>query len=312
MASKTTNTSSSSLSPTEIRPVAPVSQPIPVKGALRNKYSLLFVACVLTFVLLPDLVLNAFFFTERSPNMYFAHPFMRGILLTFCFAAVLSSWGIFILSTCFRRNAPIAPNTISSADDHEKNEKNPYDNPSVNQDYKQTFTYKSIQWLQAIMILSMCLYFGFMLIFRSASASTDCFTPLGVGDWDCNPYKDVPMYPMDTAFMLILIPNVFAIVNKDRKIYLTMVAWLIALLSMFASASLLKSKSAIVILVIYFFKSVLIFYDSFRAHFLISKLYDSLKTQMQEKQALLDQQKLNQMKDVIGNVSHDLKTVRKY
>ena len=114
---------------------------------------------------------------------------------------------------------------------------------------------------------------------------------------------------MDTAFFLILVPSCFAIVMKEKRIYLTLTSLFISIMSMAISAIVIGAKGAVPIIVVCVLLSGMLFIDAFRLHLWVRKLYKSLMISMQETQALLDQQKLNQMKDVIGNVSHDLKTV---
>jgi hypothetical protein len=269
--------------------------PAPLKGALKNKFALLFFIFFLTCILLPDLIANSFYDRKKNNNLVFNQGYMRITLLFLCFTTVISAWAIFFLALCFKRHAPIGTSGSSGTNNDES--------------YKKTITYRILQVLQTIMIITMSLYFGFLLIFRSAAQTRRCYTPFGTGDWNCNPYQSVPIFPMDTAFILILIPSCFAVVMKEKRTHLTMISWSISVLSMVTSAVAIKSTDSIAIVVIYFLLSGVVLTDSFRMHLKIAKLYESLRLSMEETQALLDQQKLNQMKDVIGNVSHDLKTV---
>jgi hypothetical protein len=274
----------------------PVVAPISLKGSLKNKYSLLVVCCLLSFVLLPVLIANCVHL-PGSVNRIFPETVIRTLLLLFCLSAVISSWSILLIVTCFKRNSPIQSESTAAS--------------LVAVDYRSSRTYRLIQFLQTVMILSMSCYFTFLLVFRSSSSTRQCRTQLGMADWSCNPYKEVPVFPMDTAFILFLIPSSFAVINKEKHFRLTAISWLLAVSSLVISAILLRSIHSIVIIVFYCFLSFVVMGDSFKNHLLIVQLYDSLKISLQEKQALLDLQKLNQMKDVIGNVSHDLKTVRK-
>jgi hypothetical protein len=266
-----------------------------IKGALKNKFALLCFIFFLTCILLPDLLANAFYDRYKNNNLVFNQGYMRTALLFLCFATVVSAWAIFFIAVCCKRHAPIGTSGSSGANNDES--------------YKKTTTYRVLQVLQTIMIISMTFYFGFLLIFRSTAQTNHCYTPFGTGDWDCNPYLSVPIFPMDTAFILVLIPSCFAVIMKEKRRRLTMTAWSISVLSMVISAVATKSTNAISIVIIYFLLSGVVLTDSFRMHLKIAKLYESLRLSMEESQALLDQQKLNQMKDVIGNVSHDLKTV---
>lgn len=177
------------------------------------------------------------------------------------------------------------------------------------QDYRHSRTYKIIITLQTVMILSLTLFFFFLLIFRSGQPVCHQFRGI-LTDWACNPYKEVPIFPMDTAFFLIFIPFLFAIINKEKRFLVTIICWFISVMGMTIAAIILESKNAGIIILLYTVLSTLLLIDSFRIQTLIYELYRQLRQSMEENQALLDQQKLNQMRDVIGNVSHDLKTVR--
>lgn len=275
--------------------ISPLTSPrfaasLPVKSYLKNKVFLLVVILIFTVVVVPDVTINSFF--RDQPANFYPAPVIKAILMSLAILGLVSSWGIVLITVLFPKRAPIAPATT--------------ENPS----HQNKIGYKALIACQSCMICSATLYFAFLLVFRSGSNNSKCFTPLGTGDWNCNPYKDVPIFPIDTAFILMMIPISFAIVMKEKRRKITMVSWFISLCGIVASAITLGSLSSFPIVILYIFMSAVVLLDNFRLHTLVTKLHNSLAKSMQETQALLDQQKLNQMRDVIGNVSHDLKTVR--
>ena len=263
-----------------------------IRSFLKNKFYFLAVIVFFTFIVVPDAALSSFF-RKHSENI-FPRPVITFFLMCLAILTSVSCWGIVFIITVFPKRASIVPSAVQDTS------------------HQSTKSYKALVACQSSMILSATLYFAFLLIFRSGSKNSRCYTAFAIGDWNCNPYRDVPMFPMDTAFFLILMPSCFAIVMKEKRKKLTMVSWVISIIGMLASAIIIGSWSSLPIVIIYFFLSGVVLLDNFRLHSLISKLHDSLRKSMQETQALLDQQKLNQMKDVIGNVSHDLKTVSSF
>jgi hypothetical protein len=170
---------------------------------------------------------------------------------------------------------------------------------------------EGIVHLENLMVISCTLFFCFLLIIRSAAPHCHDVV-LMFSDWSCNPYQSVPVFPLDTAFWLILMPSCFSLVMKDKRIILQIFLWIVSLVGMIISGTIVAPddwSATGLFIFFYMFTSVVIALDSWRTHYYINELYENLKTSMNETQQILDQQKLRQMKDVIGNVSHDLKTV---
>lgn len=67
---------------------------------------------------------------------------------------------------------------------------------------------------------------------------------------------------------------------------------------------------SIPVIVILMSMSLTLIVDGFMIQALALKLLNRLKQDFEETQALSEKQKISEMKDVIANVAHDLKTVR--
>ena len=266
------------------------TQYVSMKGTFKNKFFLLLFIIFFNFLVLPEVLINSFW-KDVSSNSVFNPTLVKGLLLMFSLITCVTAWALFLVAICHRRHAPVGGTTSSS------------------DSFKKSFTYKFVYATQGIMIVSATVFFSMLLVFRSGASEVHCATFLGTGDFNCNPYAKVPIFPMDTAFILILMPSCFAIVMKEKRRRLTLCCWALSVLAMIISAIVLRSNAATTIIIAYTIQSAVVMVDSFQLHVLVKKLHESLTKSMQETQALLDQQKLNQMKDVIGNVSHDLKTV---
>ena len=201
---------------------------------------------------------------------------------------LIASWALLFYLLYHRKDAAVSPEKVEG-NHHRK---------------------LSVVGILTFFILTSCtLFFSFLLIIRSAAPECEKSSLYLIPDWTCNPYAAVPMFPMDTAFVLILVPSIFALMMKDQWIYLTFISWTITLSALIISCAISESKSGILIIFLYCVLSCVVFTDIARMHSHMNELYENLKNSLEQNQQLLDQQKMNQMKDMIGNVSHDLKTV---
>jgi hypothetical protein len=264
--------------------------PVPVSSVLKNPIFFFFVNCCVTFLIFANVLAQSFFNPHSQPNNYFNERLIRVTLVSLSSLSVFSGWALFFCWVFKQKNAQI----ISTDMDHQ-----------VKSGLKSNI-------LHASFVLSSTIFFCMLLIFRSAAK--DCRITYGafLPDWSCNPYHEVPIFPMDTALLLALVPSTYAVVMKEKRVYLTVSSWILSVFGMIIGNVLTKSTSGILIIIFYTMLSWVVFIDSFRVHAYMNDLYENLKVSVEQNQQLLDQQKVNQMKDVIGNVSHDLKTVSLY
>jgi hypothetical protein len=167
----------------------------------------------------------------------------------------------------------------------------------------------SVAFLRSFYFVCLCLLFSFVLVVRSVADS--CETDVFFIDWSCN-VRSVAgsnIFPMETAFMLILIPLLATLIHKEISTVLTISLWMIVVTGLIISASLLNSFNSTVLVINYLIISIIMMGQTLHFQAYFGQLSDMLHGQLEESHRKIDEKKQNQMKDVIGNVAHDLKTV---
>lgn len=162
---------------------------------------------------------------------------------------------------------------------------------------------------EAIMVLSCELFFALFLVLRSIP-NKDCISANFLFNWSCNPYQSVPIFPLDSALILMILPAIFSIITKGQRVGLSLLLCIISLLSLITSAIILSSIPSIPVIFIYMLITVVEVVDNVSQLAYIGRLYSTLQEYYDEKRHSAEKKKVDEMKDVISNVSHDLKTVR--
>jgi hypothetical protein len=266
-----------------------------------NKYFLLGVNGCLSFIIIPNII-NLINDTDSG---WKEQPAVRFTLLILSFLVLTVAWLLFIFLTLGnRRNRRVhlrARNVVAATAPL-----SPSSQPVVEDNSANKLTL--IKVLESIMLISCCFLFSFVLLVRSSLQ--DCIDDMVYVDWSCNPYHGVAIFPMDTAFVLMLIPLICVTINKEKHIFLTVSLWTAVLCVMTAASIMLGTYRSIPILIYYVLHSALTIVENLQLQARVNQLLTSLRKQMEDTQKLLDNKKLGQMKDMVGNVAHDLKTVR--
>jgi hypothetical protein len=261
------------------------SLPVPFKGSLNNRYFLCAVNIFLTVFLIFSFIPNMWYHPVN--NKYFANSIIRGVIILLIALTLVSGWSLVFYALLRKRKV------------HTNNVEVCHGIQSLN---------NPIVWsLQTCLVVSCELLFAIIFILRCGS--DDCGNNKAVYDWSCNPYNRVPIFPVDTAMILMIIPVVFAVVTKGERWQLNLLIWFITVLAMIVSAVWMEAPRSLGIILPFLFISVVHMLDNRNVLDYLETVYSKLERSLEERQSLLDQQKLSQMKDVIGNVSHDLKTV---
>jgi hypothetical protein len=257
------------------------------RNALKTPVYLLLINILMTCVLLPLLVWESYFSRRGvETNLFHQNIAVQISLFSTAAIALLVSWSMYFVLL-----KKVSKSTTS----------------------EQSIILKSyLKSLQMIMLISTTLSFAILLIVRSFSSkcsNNDIENYEFPLHWNCNPYASVPIFPLDSAFELMSIPMLFVFVMKEKRMYLATTSWFISILSLIISAIATASIHSIQIIVVYVIISLISMYDSYQSHVLNQSLYRQLQGSMEERHRLEDQQRMSEMKDMIANVAHDLKTV---
>lgn len=222
---------------------------------------------------------------------------VRCFIYSFSFLYLLTAWGSFFYELIGRKDSKVTSN-----DDVQIRSSN-----GIQQFDKSS----TLLYTEAVMVVSCELLFAMFLILRSVP-NKKCELPNSLLEWDCNPFQSVPLFPLDTALILMVLPSIFSILTTSQKKELSMILSLITFFSLVVSAIILSSIHSIPVIFIYLLMTVIASVDDFYQLQYIERLYTSLQQYYDEKRQCAEKKKVDEMKDVIGNVSHDLKTVSLY
>ncbi len=161
--------------------------------------------------------------------------------------------------------------------------------------------------VQATLYLSIVCRHGLGLIRRTWVGN--CNNSALLYAWTCNPENGGRIFPFDSACVLMIVPILFAVVYREARIGVNIVAWSIVLFSIIFCCVLLESVRPLIFLIFYVVLSVVIMADSFQQYLLFFWLGRQLKKTLEANQKLAEQNKASEMRNMIANVAHDLKTV---
>jgi hypothetical protein len=167
--------------------------------------------------------------------------------------------------------------------------------------------------LEELILALTTLALSFLLIYKSTKENcTDrdksfiYFT-----DLSCNSYGESMIFHIDVAVFLMLIPVTCSILYKHERIYEVVLSWIVVMISLVISAVLLASTHSIIIILVYSFFSYLLISDHYQVHSDSERMKLVVTSDLQRavEEELMTKDK--QTKELIGNVAHDLKTVKK-
>lgn len=162
-------------------------------------------------------------------------------------------------------------------------------------------------YVQAILYISLVTMKGFILVHRTWIGQ--CNQQSYLYSWACNPNAPGHMFPTDSAVFVMMIPIIFTYVLRETRFRLSLLAWGIAMISIVISCVMLGSYRSLVLVLFYACIGGIMITDSYKQYLLFYSLSRQLKKTIETNQRLADQNKATEMRHMIANVAHDLKTV---
>lgn len=180
---------------------------------------------------------------------------------------------------------------------------------------KKSSLFRALLWmqpgLQILLPIGATLFFGLQLILRVKGGQCE----EGIVYMEallCNPNQDTNGLPEETLAQLMLLPIVFHIILRDSTIGTFFVAWALSMTSIIVSGLMMNIRQTSPFLVIYFFFSITILYDTQRQNLSLFFLAEKLKYSLAENERRADETHASELRHMIANVAHDLKTVCMY
>ena len=169
------------------------------------------------------------------------------------------------------------------------------------------FLVTHIKSYQTLVVLITCSCYWSRLIVRVHNGQ--CATHRIVVNWNCNPYADSEGLPLDTLVMIMALPLIMSLTAKSIHRNLFALTWFGTVISIVYCAVLLRATSTISVLFAYIISSILIVVDMRRQALTVFFMNKKLKEIIAENERIADEMHANEMRSMIANVAHDLKTV---
>jgi hypothetical protein len=169
---------------------------------------------------------------------------------------------------------------------------------------------KREQLIRLFIPVSAALFFALVLIERSITGNCRKISSLRpmIDDWACNPYSEIKMIPMDTALILMAIPLLSSSLLKEKSVLNLFITWFIVLAGLVISAVITNSEKSIPIIVCYTIGSFM----SLRENCFVQSSVGQSEKYLVKSSTVSDPPvgfKEKELRGMIANVAHDLKTV---
>lgn len=172
----------------------------------------------------------------------------------------------------------------------------------------------SITTLDNLFILGTSIYMALRLLLRSyvgqCSNNADFIELLR-----CNPYHDSGGIPIDTLFGLVLVPLLSTSILRSASWSYHIISWIICTISLVIVTFLLVKNSNLLLLTVllaYLPCSMIMLFETRRQNLGCFQMHQKMKELLIEKEELINTIQKDDVRTMIGNVAHDLKTVSYY
>lgn len=162
--------------------------------------------------------------------------------------------------------------------------------------------------LQNIFIIGITILLGLWLIMRVAEGQ--CKETISFNNFACNPNHDRAGLPTESVISVMLFPLAFCIAFRGTSFGIQIITWLISLIFIFTTTIYVNILPNIPYIIIYAPISLFLIYESERQNKLIFLIAGRLSELLEENERLADETHANELRHMLGNVAHDLRTVR--
>jgi hypothetical protein len=125
----------------------------------------------------------------------------------------------------------------------------------------------------------------------------------------CNSFSSSRSIEPAYMLALIFIPMLAFIIMRDARLEAIAVTWSISVGTLIFCAIYMNSRALVLPIIAYVFITLLIFYDAKRQNDTVIGLVTALQFAAAENEKLQEEARATELRAMIGNVAHDLKTV---
>lgn len=166
----------------------------------------------------------------------------------------------------------------------------------------------AIMYLQNTVIIFVTILLGFWLLIRVAQGQ--CEERASPLNFTCNPNHESYGIPVDSMIVIMLIPLTFCVVLRGTPFSVHLLTWALTLGFLLSTAAYVRIDQNLPFFAIYAPTSLILLYESERQNKVIFLVTEKLSFLLQENERLADETHANELRHMVGNVAHDLRTVR--
>jgi hypothetical protein len=165
---------------------------------------------------------------------------------------------------------------------------------------------KSHAIIQSSMMSTFMILSCIILLFKVIEGQ--CTKSALIAQWNCNPYAHARSLPPQWTLIIILIPLVFVALRGTPAIA-TFLCWLLGIATIITAGLITHNYSVLVQLFFYVIFSILFSYEFRRRNLIAFLSYFKYKCLLQSNEEHAEETHATEMRHMIGNVAHDMKTV---
>jgi hypothetical protein len=128
--------------------------------------------------------------------------------------------------------------------------------------------------------------------------------------WNCNPLASNSFLPPETLLITCFLPIMYSLIGKGANFEFSLVLWVMTMASMLFSMIFAEANGVILFAIIYSVVSLLSIVELKRQHYVLFLTNQKLQDILAEREKAADEANATEMRHLIGNLAHDLKTVR--
>jgi len=162
-------------------------------------------------------------------------------------------------------------------------------------------------FLQCTIVVGETLLLGTWLLMRVAVGQCDDY--YSFDNFRCNPSQDSGTLPIDSVVAIMLVPLAASIVFRGIPFLVQLFSWAMTLAFIICSAAFVRLDQSAVSLCIFAPTALFMLYEGERQNRMMFHLTDRMAFLLQENERLADETHANELRHMLGNVAHDLKTV---
>ena len=254
-------------------------------GYQRSALSAAFVALLFTYSFIMNIA-SAVTNRAQIEEMNELFRILSIIEIIFSFVAFVGSWIIFFYQA-FPQSSKASPS----------------ENPTLLSKEQQ-------HYLQCTILIASTMARGLRLIIRVEGGSCDQHHhDLSAIEMYCNPNSTSHSLPPDTAFLLMIAPVLFVTVMRETSFEALICSWSLSVIFLGIATAMLGHIGCLTYTIPMTVTSLLIIVDTLKHNINIFFMNRKLQELVVENEQLSKEEHKNEIRNLIANVAHDLKTV---